>query len=258
LDRLGGDEARLRAFAATYSRHLLPKTPEEIALREKFREIPQLNEGVESQAFHCLIRLAYAVDSGVAEEIPDAMSAWMWTASTTSTGRGARRAPLEAFAAIANDDRFPRTVDGGSISGRIAKVMAIPAFREYECAGPLPDLALISAKVYAATGDFTALHMLTGCHAMRVLAPHLGPDAPGIFATALLAAYVIIGCPPIVERDVRNLPSDEALAARAITSDDDHDLKLVYSALQEEAEYKSSYHRLAAAVRVGLRRTIPA
>src|ERR1043165_2989692 len=110
LDRLGGDEARLRAFAATYSRHLLPKTDEEIALREQFREIPQLNEGVERQAFHCLIRLAYAVDSGVAEEIPDAMSAWMWTASTTSTGKGAQRAPVEAFTAIANDDRFPRTI----------------------------------------------------------------------------------------------------------------------------------------------------
>ncbi|HKS24506.1 MAG TPA: questin oxidase family protein [Thermoanaerobaculia bacterium] len=252
LDRLGGDEARLRAFAATYSRHLLPKTQEEIALREQFREIPQLDAGVESQAFHCLIRLAYAVDSGVAEEIPDAMSAWMWTASTASTGRGAQRAPVEAFTAIANDDRFPRTIDGRSISGRIAKVMALPAFREYACAGPLEDLALISAKVYASTGDFTALHMLTGCHAMRILAPHLGPDALGIFATALLAAYVIIGRPPIVECDVRNLPSDEALAARAITSDDDHDLKLVYSALQEEAEYKSGYHRLAAAVRLNL------
>jgi len=252
LDRLGGDEARLRAFAAVYAKQLRPKTGKEIALRERFREIPRLGAGVESQAFHCVIRLAYAVDSGVAEEIPDAMSAWMWTASTASTGRGAQRAPVEAFTAIVNDDRFPRTFDGRSISGRLAKVMALPAFAEYECAGPLPDLALIAAKIYASTGDFTALHMLTGCHAMRVLAPHLGPDALGIFATALLAAYVAIGRPPIVERDLGNLPSNEALAARAVMSDDDHDLKLVYSALQEEAVYRTGYHRLAAAVRLEL------
>jgi len=251
LDRLGGDEARLRAFAAVYAKQLRPKTKKEIALRERFREIPRLDAGVESQAFHCVIRLAYAVDSGVAEEIPDAMSAWMWSApAVPARRRHGRRTPQEAFAAIANDDRFPRTFDGRSISGRLAKVMALPAFAEYECTGPLPDLALISAKIYASTGDFTALHMLTGCHAMRVLTPHLGPDALGIFATALLAAYVAIGRPPIVERDLDNLPSNEALAARAIVSNDDHDLKLVYSALQEEGEYRSGYHRLAAAVRL--------
>lgn len=255
LDRLGGDEARLRAFADVYAKQLRPKTDEEIALRERFREIPRLNEGMESQAFHCVIRLAYAVDSGVAEEIPDAMSAWMWTASAAPRGRGAQRAP--DFTEIAKDGRFPRTLDGRSISGRIAKVMRMPAFADYVVADAnLPDLALLSAKIYASTGDFTALHMLTGCHAMRVLAPHLGPDALGIFATALLAAYVTIGRPPIVEGDVKNLPSDEALAARAVLSDDDHDLKLVYSALQEEAAYQTGYHRLAVAVRLGL--TIPA
>src|ERR1043165_5320127 len=71
LDRLGGDEARPRAVATKDARNMRPKTEKEIALREQFREIPKLDAGLESQAFHCLIRLAYAVDSGVSEEIPD-------------------------------------------------------------------------------------------------------------------------------------------------------------------------------------------
>ncbi|HEV2721639.1 MAG TPA: hypothetical protein VG323_16590, partial [Thermoanaerobaculia bacterium] len=181
LDRLGGDEARLRAFTAVYSKHALPKTDEEIALRETFRDgrIPPLGAGVESQAFHCSIRLAYAVDSGVAEEIPDALSAWEWRTGTLACppapeGAGKSACPPRSFAEIAADDRFPRIIDGRSISGRIAKVMALPAFSDYVVAdADLPDLALTSAKIYASTGDFTALHMLTGCHAMRVLAPHL-------------------------------------------------------------------------------------
>jgi Questin oxidase-like len=259
LDRLGGDEARLRAFAAKYARQLRPKSAEEIALRGTFREIPQLGAGVESEAFHCLIRLAYATDSGVSEEIAEALATWEWRTGTLAcppaprAGKSASPPSSEAFAEIANDGRFPRTVDGRGISGRIANVLAMPAFADYVVTdADLPDLALTSAKIFASTGDFTALHMLTGCHAMRVLALHLGPDAIGIFATALLAAYVTIGRPPIVERDVDNLPSDEALAARAVASDDDHDLKLVYSALQEEAEYRTGYHRLAAAVRLGV------
>ena len=250
LDRLGADEARLREFTATYSKQLRPKSAKEIALREQFREIPTIEEGVESQAFHCLIRLAYAVDSGVAEEIPDAMSAWMFGQThPIPIGRGTQRAPL--FNEIAADDRFPRTIDGRGISGRIAKVMAMPAFSDYVVTDAhLPDLALTSAKIFASTGDFTALHMVTGCHAMRVLAPHLGPHAMGNFATALLAAYVTIGRPPIVDRALNDLPDDATIAARTIASDDEHDHKLVYSALQEEREYGTGWHRLGAAIRV--------
>ncbi|HEV2718379.1 MAG TPA: questin oxidase family protein, partial [Thermoanaerobaculia bacterium] len=95
-------------------------------------------------------------------------------------------------------------------------------------------------------------HMLTGCHAMRVLAPFLAPEALGIFATAVLAAYVAIGRPPITATLPDNVPDDATIAAQAVPSDDDHDLKLVYSALREEAEYGTGWHRLCAAVRLGL------
>ena len=256
LDRLGGDEARLRAFAAMYSKQLRLKSKKEIALREKHRDgkIPQLGAGVGSQAFHGLIRVAYAIDSGVGEDMPDAIAGWMIGYSELSvTGEPRFDTFNEAFTAIAADERFPRSVDGRGISGRIAKVVAMPAFADYNIASvSLPEVALISAKVFASTGDFTALHMLTGSHAMRILAPILGDDALRTFATAILAAYVTIGRPPITAQLPHEVPDDAAIAARTIVSDDDHDLKLVYSALREEAEYGTGWHRLAAAVRLGL------
>jgi hypothetical protein len=263
LDRLGGDEARLRAFTASYARRLRPKSDSETAAAAKFRGrtlaelLPPLSAGVASQAFHGLIRVAYAVDSGVEADFPDAVAGWMRGFSELPEGGTERFATFaEALAAIAADEGLPRNVDGRSISGRIAKVVALPAFAGYcgSVARPaLPEMAILSARVYASSGDFTALHMVTACHATRVLAPFLGDRALRTLATALLAAYVTIGRPSMASVLPADLPDDATLAAHAVPSDDDHDLKLVYSCLREEAEYRSGYHRLGAAVRLGLR-----
>lgn len=269
LDRLGGDDARLRAFAAVYSKDLRPKSAPEAEATSKFeREVdergaagaiaeamPRLADGVGAQAFHGLIRLAYAVDSGDDVDVPDALAAW--TLGYSALPAVADVEPFatfaDAFEAITNDDRLPRELEGRSISGRIAQVAALPAFQRYRAGVAhfdLREIAIIAARVFASTGDFTALHMVTSCHAMRVLDAFLPPRARGAFTTALLGAYVTIGRPPIAVPAI-DVPDDAAIAARAVASDDDHDLKLVYSCLREEAEYGAGVHRLAAAVRLG-------
>jgi len=260
LDRLGADDVRLRAFFTTYSKHLRPKSDAETKLAETMRGqraadvVPQLSAGVASQAFHGLIRVAYAVDSGVDADIPDALAAWKGGFSELPD-RGTERFATfaDAFAAVAADERLPRNVDGRSIDARIARVIALPAFADYLgtiAHVALPDMASTSARVYASSADFVALHMVTGCHAMRVLAPFLGPRALHVFATAILAAHVAIGRPPLASSITPVLPSDAQLAARAVPGGDDHDLKMVYSCLREEAEYRTGWHRFAAAVRL--------
>jgi hypothetical protein len=270
LDRLGADEARLRAFAAFYAQRLRPKSARETEMASRFSRdlgergaeallaeaVPRLANGVGSQAFHGLIRLAYAVDSGDDVDVPDALAAWTLGFSALPADAGARPFATfaDAFEAVAADDRLARSVDGRGISGRIAKVAADPAFQPYRGGVEHVDLrqvATISAQVYASTADFTALHMITGCHAMRVLQRFLPPEAFSNFAIAILAAYVTIGRPAIAVPAIE-VPDDATLAARAVKSDDDHDLKLVYSCLREEAEYGSGLHRLAAAVRLGI------
>lgn len=260
LDRLGADEARLHAFTASYAKKLRPARPEETALartlsRNPLDALPRLSAGVGSQAFHGLIRVAYAVESGVESDLPDAVASWAIDASEVPAGDGARRFGTfaEAFHALAADDRIEVRFDGGSISRRIAKVAAVPAFLDY-CgsivAVDLAEIASICVRVFAATGDFTALHMVTACHAMRILTPYLGPEALDAFSTAILAAYVTIGRPPLRDPATRDLPDVATLCARAVASDDEHDLKLVYSALREEEHYGWGTHHLAAAVRL--------
>jgi hypothetical protein len=151
---------------------------------------------------------------------------------------------------VRGDARFGGALGGTSISGRMEKVVRMPAFRDYRFAAlALPDLATIAVKIYLAGGDFTALHLLTACHAARVLAPYLAPDALDHLAAAMLAAYVTIGRPAF-DIEVSDAPDWDTLARQAIASNDDHDLKLVYSAREEEAVYGWGLHRMAAALRL--------
>jgi hypothetical protein len=285
LERLGGDAARLRQFAAFYAKRLRLQAPGdslpnddwrealgqrryESALAAKFEEdirtrgaaallhdiVPQLTAGFASEAFHGAIRVAYAVDSGDDVDIAPALASWVTGFSELPGAPGQPRfdTATEAFASIAADDRFSVTIEGRSIDGRLARVNALPAFNDYRSSiahVALSDLAMIAARIFIATGDFVALHLVTACHAARVLEPFLLPSALDVLANAMLAAFVAIGRPPLA---TTLIDDGTDLASRAAKSDDDHDLKLVYCCLQEEAHYKSGLHRTAAAVRLGL------
>jgi hypothetical protein len=265
LERLGGDEARLRAFASYYEGRLRLKEPAEIAsvarYEEEIRErgadavlrahVPRFVPGIGSEAFHGVIRTAYAVDMGDDVDLADALWSWeMDYAELGATGAPKFASAEEAFLALHRDERFPAgTVSGRTIVERIGRVVAMPAFDDYRgiASVTLPDLARMSTRVYVATGNFTALHMVTACHATRTLAAFIDDLQP--LAIALLAAYVTIGR-PAPEAAHHDAPPWEAIAARALESNDDHDLKLVYSALCEEEAYGWGLHRQAAAVRM--------
>lgn len=283
LERLGGDEARLRQFASFYEKRLRLQEPGdplphddwrealgqrryESALAAKFEEevrirgsaallrdiVPHLTTGLASEAFHGAIRTAYAVDSGDDVDVAGALAAWVTGFSEPPGASGEKRfaSAADAFAAIAADDRFTAPIEGRGIDFRIAKVNALPAFDDYRssiASLALPDLAMIAARIFIATGDFVALHLVTACHATRVLERFLLPSALEVLANAMLAAYIVIGRPPLATAIIDD---GDDVASLAVKSDDDHDLKLVYSCLLEESHYNTGLHRAAAAVRL--------
>jgi hypothetical protein len=283
LERLGGDDARLRQFATFYEKRLRLQAPGESLPNDDWREalgkrryesvlpvkfehdlrtrgadallrdiVPHLTAGLASEAFHGAIRVAYAVDSGDDVDVAGALASWVTGFSELPGAPGQTRfdTATDAFAAIADDDRFAATIEGRSIDSRLAKVNVLPAFNDYRSSiahVALPDLARIAARIFIATGDFVALHLVTACHAARVLEPFLLPFALDVLSNAMLAAYVAIGRPSLA---TTKIDDSSDLASRATKSDDDHDLKLVYCCLQEEAHYKSGLHRAAAAVRL--------
>jgi len=262
IRRLGATEDRVREFESFYARRLRPMSAEEAADadrlaaelardgREAFlhNHVARLTPGIGSAAFHGVIRTAYAVDT---DDLADAVASWQrHYAVIPSVSEGPGRAAGELFETIQHDDRFATPFEGTSIVARMDKVVAMPAFHEYAMKTPtLPELTRIAVKIYLATRDFTALHLVTGCHAARVLTPYLAPDALDHLAIAMLAGYITIGRPAF---DVATFdaPEWDTLAKLAIASNDDHDLKMVYSCREEDAAYGWGLHRMAAALRL--------
>jgi hypothetical protein len=271
LHRLGASDARLREFATDYAKQLSPKPADEARHVAHFEEslqaegrdallteaLPRLTPAIGSAAFHGLIRTAYAVDSGDDVDLPDGLAYWETAYIELGGPEGDPRfdTAAEAFAALHRDEALPKQFSGRLIMGALRSAVAHPAFADY--LRPirnltLEDLAHHAVLVYLATGDFTALHLVTGCHATRVLSPWLSEHALQHLAIALLAGYAALGRPAYDVALAGDVPEWDEISARAIESNDDHDLKLVYSAREEEAHYGWGLHRRAAALRMGM------
>ncbi|MGK4455798.1 hypothetical protein, partial [Klebsiella pneumoniae] len=66
----------------------------------------------------------------------------------------------------------------------------------------LRDLALLAARTYAATGNFTVLHLLTASHAMSVLEPWWrASELPRGFSVAAAAGLLATGATPSLGLD---------------------------------------------------------
>src|SRR5947207_26715 len=122
LERLGGDDARLRQFAAYYEKRLRPKSVGEPLPNSDWREafgqrryetalaaqfendlrdrgaaaflgevVPHLTGGIASEAFHGAIRTAYAVDSGDDADVAGALAAWVTGFSELPGAAAAKR-----------------------------------------------------------------------------------------------------------------------------------------------------------------------
>ena len=292
LDRLGATREQVSAFAARYASKLEPMpAPAETITRETAdaflgraeafaswifffeneftragvhgtvqRWMSRLLPGVGSFAFHGVIRLAYAVESGDKKELARALASW--AASYTTLGElpassRSSASPAEVLSALNGDPRFTRgRYTGGRITERMARAAADPeATRLMARAGAdkinIASLAQAILGAYAATGDFTVLHGLTACHAFRALMPFMEDPALGerYLWQALVCAYLSAGGPAAGKplSGDESLPWDE-IRRRAAGSHDEHDLKLAYSAWEEWKNYGDDlYRRVASA-----------
>lgn len=284
LERLGAGQARLHQWAAAYThaRQLQPARAQESwpagdpwrerfgqraawpAYRDLFRRwiadegaigmlpqaLPVLLPGCGAAAFHGLIRSAYAVQVGHLGELADGLAHWAafhlpLGELPAAANAGTERDP----AALLRQLRAGRSV-APAIAGRMADAARGGAVNRVIAAlaidGRTPErLARAAALAYAESGNFTALHLVTGCHAMRVLARFVDDPqqawrwywqayAHGVVAARLAAA------PPVA------LQPWSALVRVACASDDEHVVKLVDSAREHERAYGGGVWRRAA------------
>jgi hypothetical protein len=232
--------------------------------------LPALLAAPESGAFHGAIRLAHACDSGHRGEFVRALAAWCASFRSLGpmpgdegvpSGTGPRpasaavpggveasspaalRAVLDAARA---DPAMAMTLrHGTTIFSDMHVAIDRPAFAAH-LAGAQPSLDALaegSLAVYLATRDFTALHLVTGVHAVRTLLARVTLD-DAARATALarlwrawLAAWVSIGAPAPDWAGVHagSATAGDWAAARPHLFDtlNDHTIKLADAARQE-------------------------
>ncbi|MDE2564996.1 MAG: DUF4243 domain-containing protein [Burkholderiales bacterium] len=213
--------------------------------------LPRLLPGCAGAAFHGLIRTAYAVQAGDGQELADALAHWACVWQRLPTARASAGRPTRDPAALLRG--LPHTsgpVPGALIADRVAVIAAHPGFAAAVAALQVDDrtlegLARGAAELYARSGNFTVLHLLTSAHALRVLLPWAGAGEAAVRAywPAFAAAWAASGAR---ERGALPLLPWGRITAAAIASDDDHRAKLVDSCLRQQRAYGGAVWRAAA------------
>ena len=270
LASLGADDARLAAFAQHYAQRLAP-APAPVgwpagdawasrlgelesfaAYRDLFEQwighesaasvlqqaLPVLMVGVGANAFHGIIRTGCAVRAGHHGELANGLAYWAcrWLDLGMSRAAGRTLDPARLLARLA-----PLAGRADLIYQRMQLAAATPGFAAVVNQFKVTDdtlqrLARLAARLYAGSGNFTALHLVTSAHAMRLLMPFVEDPAPALrsywraFAAGVMAAGLQAGEPPAS----RPWPD---LVAAAIASPDEHLVKLVDSCREEQRAY---------------------
>jgi hypothetical protein len=291
LDRLGADAATLTCFADGYARKLLPAAESSSALdphdalgssgdyprfvlffQDRIREagldavlhdwVPVLVPGLAASAFHAMIRLAYAIEGGLDDEIALALAYWASEYVTLPLPLAPGEGTLDEIAerlrlAMAGHvfkpgiiiDKMLEIAWGPALAGAAVQPIAAPQ---------LSDIARFALQAYSRREDFTLLHIVTGCHAFRIVQGYANDQAQArrYLWQAVLAAWLTVAAASNGMQQEAAGDADETgereIAARALLASDDHVIKLCYSALCEYREYGDPAYLRVAARKLGL------
>jgi hypothetical protein len=284
LHRLGAPAQRLQAWCEAYAQRLQPAPPAQAwpsgdawaahlgrreawpIYRDLFSQwlaqegagdvleavLPRLMEGCAGAAFHGLIRTAYATEAAHRQELADALAHWAatWLALDPPPAAPHHATEADPAAVLRRLPLPPLPVPGRLIADRVATVAAWPGFGDTAAQlrvdeHTLERLARGAAELYAASGSFTVLHLLTSAHALRVLLPVLDDPLPAVQAywRGFAAAWAASGA-----RDLGPVPLQPwaCIVAAAIAADDDHSAKLVDSCREQQRAYGGDVWRRAA------------
>ncbi len=273
LAAMGASNERIRTWAQAYARrHALHEADaSEREHREQWssRFLPhgrekvlrmhlgRLMRGVGAAAFHPAIRAAYALERDDDEDLIAALASW--ERDYLEILPASRIEVVRLDEALARIENSIITVQPrGLISSRMQTVSEHPDFLNIARYVPSPNdfasLGLAAAGAFALSGSFTALHVMTGTHAVEILAPYIEDfdAAMTSFWCAFAAATLVAGTKPTLKaallNSIRQEPTpdwDEMLAA-AISDDDEHVIKATYTAWRLDTQRNDALYRVAA------------
>ncbi len=230
--------------------------------------LPALLPGCGAAAFHGLIRTAYAVEAAHRAELAHALAYWAsrWLdlglcdpsgADHAAGGAGHQADPVPLLKAAA---AVPGVADSPSATivermhhaaWQPGLVPAVSPLRLDE--NTLPRLARHAAQLYARSGDFSVLHLVTSAWALRVLLPFVDELQPAL--AGYWRAYAAAAASASGRLKIRRMPAPlpwPQIVQTALASDDEHLVKLVHACQQEQQAYGGAADWQRAATRAVL------
>lgn len=247
-------------------RHLFTRSIEEQGGASVLRTVlPTLLAGVGAAAFHGLIRSAYAVLSDHRGELADGLAYWasnhlpLGDSCVVIESGHPEVEPGFLLAQLLNATSGC-VIQGALISERMYSAAALAPFARHvrrlaiDADGTLPVLARLAAEAYVQSADFTVLHLATSAHAMQVLWPFIEDRASALshywsaFAAGVVGTAWRPGPTPLPESNMLGWP---VIVARALASNDEHVVKMVFSCAEQHRWDASDVWRRAATRAVG-------
>jgi hypothetical protein len=235
------------------------------------RYLPRLAPGVCGSAFHPLMRLCYAQLRDDPAETARALAYWTATYLPMPDAAGVTprtASPAEVLALVAEEPSLRALEIQYLLWHNIRQMGQAPAFAPVAGWLALDDttigrMAADALALYAATGDFCALHAVTGTHWIRIVTAERPAVRPALLRAFWQGVAGLMGemgwpVPPSAEdtearRRTSDLPNWEEIRAAARGATDEHDISVTYSAWSEAREYgDDDLYRFAAAARLGL------
>lgn len=231
--------------------------------------LPRLFGGFSASAMHAFMRMAYATMTNSDAETGVALGYWAATYLSLGAPRGdppSTDDPAQVLAFMYGPETFRHVETERDLLWHFMRAVA----RKPEFAPVVDMLAIgpdtrnriakLSLALFAATGDFCALHAVTGAHWLRLMEPRT-PDAATplrYFWQAIASLVPKIGFPELPgEQQLEQwrrmpLPDWTEIFREAVTRDDEHDLSLSFSASEEFKIYGDPLYKYAAAKRLNL------
>lgn len=294
LDAMGASDGELGRFEAQYLPQLEPLRPavvviqpgDEAAHLGSPRAFPEwvvyfdaaiAQEGVEpvlrrwvdrllpavaAGAFHGAIRTAFALESEAPGEMSHALAYWAsaYEPLPVAAEPSGTLSADDVLARLSKDPAYAgKRPSGNGINSRAMVAARAPGFGALVASLDPDQLALDGIarallRAYAASGDFTLLHCVTGTHAFRLLGPFASDSGAALvdFWAAVVAIYLGAGAPStegwgLKGADTLDWPE---IHARAVKCEDEHDIKLAYSCWREWQHRGDDLYRRAASARV--------
>lgn len=294
LDFLGANESQIQKFNEMYLKNLEPVKEstatvdsvinhfgknddfqavvdyfksqlDEFGLEEVLlKTVPSLSEGISGAAFHPLIRLAFSIEIDDSTEQAHALASWV-VAYQKLAGRDESRAKVsfaESLSSLKSKFNEPYKPEGYGVFKRMAVASEHENFKDFLNSfdmgtNAVKEISELVIRLYLSTKDnFTALHAVTSCHALRVVSKSYKGNFKELiryYWQAIGAAYIDIGLPELIDIEVpKILPSWEDILCKACESTNDHIIKLVYTCREEFHHYGNNLYHLAASKKVRL------